>query len=36
MTRSGRLDKAINQEDPGKHNPRAKGWFDKVREFFGQ
>lgn len=27
---------AINQEDPGKHNPRAKGWFDKVREFFGQ
>jgi len=27
---------AINQEDPGKHNPRAKGWLDKVREFFGQ
>ncbi len=27
---------AINAEDPGKHNPRAKGWFDKVREFFGQ
>ena len=27
---------AINDEDPGKHNPRAKGWFDKVREFFGQ
>ena len=27
---------AINQEDPGKHNPRAKGWFDKVRDFFGQ
>jgi molecular chaperone DnaJ len=27
---------AINLEDPGKHNPRAKGWFDKVREFFGQ
>jgi molecular chaperone DnaJ len=26
----------INQEDPGKHNPRAKGWFDKVRDFFGQ
>jgi molecular chaperone DnaJ len=25
----------INQEDPGKHNPRAKGWFDRVREFFG-
>jgi molecular chaperone DnaJ len=27
---------AINAEDPGKHNPRAKGWLDKVREFFGQ
>ncbi len=27
---------SINQEDPGKHNPRAKGWFDKVRDFFGQ
>jgi molecular chaperone DnaJ len=26
----------INQQDPGKHNPRAKGWFDKVRDFFGQ
>ena len=26
----------INAEDPGKHNPRAKGWFDKVRDFFGQ
>jgi molecular chaperone DnaJ len=26
----------INEEDPGKHNPRAKGWFDKVRDFFGQ
>ncbi|MFO1325521.1 MAG: molecular chaperone DnaJ [Burkholderiales bacterium] len=25
----------INQEDPGKHNPRAKGWFEKVKEFFG-
>ncbi len=25
----------INQEDPGRHNPRAKGWFDKVKEFFG-
>jgi molecular chaperone DnaJ len=25
---------AINEEDPGKHNPRAKGWLDKVREFF--
>jgi molecular chaperone DnaJ len=26
----------INDEDPGRHNPRAKGWFDKVRDFFGQ
>ncbi len=26
----------ISAQDPGKHNPRAKGWFDKVREFFGQ
>ena len=26
---------AINQEDSGKHNPRAKGWFEKVKEFFG-
>jgi molecular chaperone DnaJ len=26
----------INEEDPGKHNPRAKGWFDKVRDFFAQ
>src|SRR5215212_4664565 len=25
----------INQEDPGKHSPKAKGWFDKVKEFFG-
>lgn len=25
----------INEEDPGAHSPRAKGWFDKVREFFG-
>jgi len=26
---------SINQEDPDKHSPRAKGWFDKVKEFFG-
>ena len=26
---------AINEQDPGAHNPRAKNWFDKVREFFG-
>jgi molecular chaperone DnaJ len=25
---------AINQQDSARHNPRAKGWFDKVREFF--
>jgi len=25
---------AISQKDAGRHNPRAKGWFDKVREFF--
>jgi len=25
----------ISQEDPGKHNPRAKGWIEKVKEFFG-
>jgi molecular chaperone DnaJ len=24
----------ISQKDSGRHNPRAKGWFDKVREFF--
>jgi molecular chaperone DnaJ len=26
----------INEEDPGKHNPRAKGWFDKVKDFFSE
>jgi molecular chaperone DnaJ len=26
---------AINEQDPGAHNPRAKGWFDKVKDFFG-
>ena len=26
---------AINQQDPDAHSPRAKNWFDKVREFFG-
>jgi molecular chaperone DnaJ len=25
---------AISNEDNGRHNPRAKGWFEKVREFF--
>src|SRR6266581_2245967 len=24
---------AINAQDPGAHNPRAKNWFDRVREF---
>jgi len=24
----------ITQEDSARHNPRAKGWFDKVKEFF--
>jgi molecular chaperone DnaJ len=27
---------AINQEDPDSHSPRAKTFFDKVRDFFGQ
>ena len=27
---------AINQQDPGAHNPRAKSFMDKVREFFGE
>ena len=26
---------AINLQDPGAHNPRAKNWFDRVKEFFG-
>jgi molecular chaperone DnaJ len=25
---------SINQENPGAHTPRAKGFFDRVREFF--
>ena len=25
---------AINAQDPSAHNPRAKNWLDKVREFF--
>ena len=24
----------INDEDAGKHNPRAKSWMDKVKDFF--
>ena len=26
---------AIIGEDPARHNPRAKNWLDRVREFFG-
>ena len=26
---------AINQQDPGAHSPRAKSFFEKVRDFFG-
>jgi molecular chaperone DnaJ len=26
---------AINQEDPGEHSPRARSFFEKVRDFFG-
>ena len=26
---------SINGEDPARHNPRAKNWLDRVREFFG-
>jgi molecular chaperone DnaJ len=26
----------INQKDDGRHNPRAKSWMEKVREFFAQ
>ncbi len=25
---------AINREDVGRHDPRAKGWMDRVKEFF--
>jgi molecular chaperone DnaJ len=27
---------AINQRDAAAHNPRAKSWMDKVKEFFAQ
>jgi len=27
---------SINQKDAGRHNPRAKSWMDKVREFFAE
>ena len=25
---------AINQQDAGRHDPRAKSWMDRVKEFF--
>jgi molecular chaperone DnaJ len=25
---------AISLQDTARHNPRAKGWLDKVKEFF--
>jgi len=25
----------LSRSDAGRHNPRAKSWMDKVREFFG-
>ena len=25
---------SISNEDSGRHNPRAKGWLEKVKEFF--
>ena len=25
---------AINNSEAGRHNPRAKSWLDKVKEFF--
>ena len=27
---------AINNKDSGEHNPRAKSWMDKVKEFFAE
>jgi molecular chaperone DnaJ len=27
---------AINLQDAGRHNPRAKSWMDRVKEFFAQ
>jgi molecular chaperone DnaJ len=26
---------AISSADPSRHQPRTRGWFDKVKEFFG-
>jgi molecular chaperone DnaJ len=27
---------AISQRDSPRHNPRAKSWMDKVKEFFAE
>ena len=27
---------AISRKDPERHNPRAKSWMDKVKEFFAE
>jgi molecular chaperone DnaJ len=27
---------SINQTDSGRHNPKAKSWMDKVKEFFAE
>jgi len=27
---------SISQEEPERHNPRAKSWMDKVKEFFSE
>ena len=26
----------INERDGGRHNPRAKSWMDRVKEFFAE
>jgi molecular chaperone DnaJ len=26
----------INHQDDSRHNPRAKGWMDRVKEFFAE
>jgi molecular chaperone DnaJ len=26
----------INERDSGRHNPRAKSWMDRVKEFFAE
>jgi hypothetical protein len=34
LLNSGSDPEAISSEHNARHNPRAKGWFDKVKEFF--